>query len=153
MFSGYTDLVSRYKMWEESAMIKKVHHLGIAVKDIEAATKVLKEALGIEITSIEEIVPQKVKVAFLPVGESQLELLQPISEDSTVAKFLENRGEGLHHIAFETDDIDGVLKHIQEKGLRLIDKEPRDGAHGTKIAFIHPKSTFGVLCEIVQVTE
>lgn len=131
-------------------MLKKISHLGIAVKDLDKAVSVLREAFNMEVGGIEEVPSQKVKVAFLPVGESRLELLEPISEDSPIAKFLEKRGEGFHHVAFETDCIEDAMKLAESKGLQLIDKEPRPGAHGTKVAFIHPKTTFGVLIELVQ---
>lgn len=131
-------------------MLKKVHHIGIAVKDLDAAVKVLESGLGVQVAHTEEVESQKVKVAFVPVGESRLELLQPTSDDSPVAKFLETRGEGFHHMAFETDDIEAALANAQENGLRLIDSSPRPGAHGTRVAFIHPKSTFGVLIELVE---
>jgi len=131
-------------------MLKRVHHLGIAVKNLEQAVKTLKDAFGLEAVSVEEVPSQKVRVAFLPVGESRLELLEPTSEESTIAKFLAKRGEGFHHVAFETDEIEGAWKDAEKQGLRLIDKVPRSGAHGTKVGFIHPKSTFGVLIELVQ---
>ncbi|HHW17684.1 MAG TPA: methylmalonyl-CoA epimerase [Firmicutes bacterium] len=131
-------------------MLKRIHHLGIAVKDLELAKKTLEDALGLVTSAVEEVPTQKVRVAFVPVGESRLELLEPTQEDSTVQKFLETRGEGFHHIAFETDDLEADLKKAESHGLRLIDKEPRPGAHGTKVAFIHPKSTFGLLIELVQ---
>ena len=131
-------------------MLKKIHHLGSAVNDLEQAVNVLKEAFNLEVGGIEEVPSQQVRVAFLPVGESRLELLEPTSEESAVGKFLAKRGEGFHHVAFETDSIEEALKLAESKGLRLIDKQPRPGAHGTKVAFIHPKSTFGVLVELVQ---
>jgi len=131
-------------------MIKRVHHLAIAVQNLDTAVKTLEKALGIGATSQEEVESQKVRVAFVPVGETRLELLEPTSEESTIAKFLSTRGEGFHHVAFETDDVAGDLKKAEENGLRLIDKEPRPGAHGTKVAFIHPKSTLGVLIELVE---
>ncbi len=131
-------------------VLTKINHLGIAVKDLDSAVNTLKLALNLEVGGIEEVPSQKVRVAFLPVGESRLELLEPTSEDSPVAKFLASRGEGFHHVAFETDSIEEALKNAEAQGLRLIDKEPRPGAHGTKVAFIHPKSTFGVLIELVE---
>lgn len=131
-------------------MLKRVHHLGIAVKNLDQAVKTLKDAFGLEAVSVEEVPSQKVRVAFLPVGECRLELLEPTSEESTIAKFMAKRGEGFHHVAFETDEIEGALKHAEKQGLRLIDEVPRPGAHGTKVGFIHPKSTFGVLIELVQ---
>lgn len=131
-------------------MLTRIHHLGIAVKDLDSAVSVLKTAFNLEVEGIEEVPSQKVKVAFLPVGESRLELLEPTSDDSPIAKFLASRGEGFHHVAFKTENVEEALEHAQTQGLRLIDKEPRPGAHGTKVAFIHPKSTFGVLIELVE---
>ncbi len=132
------------------SMIRKIDHLGIAVNDLEKSVNILKAAFNLDVGGIEEVSSQQVKVAFLPVGESRLELLEPTSEDSAVAKFLAKRGEGFHHVAFETDSIEESLKVAESQELRLIDKQPRPGAHGTKVAFIHPKSTFGVLIELVQ---
>lgn len=151
----YTALPRKYRWLVETpkgvdSMLKKIHHLGIAVNDLERAANALKEAFDLEIAGIEEVPSQQVKVAFLPVGESRLELLEPTSEESAIGKFLAKRGEGFHHVAFETDSIEEALKLAESKGLRLIDKEPRPGAHGTRVAFIHPKSTFGVLIELVQ---
>lgn len=134
-------------------MLTKINHLGIAVKDLDSAVNLFKAAFNLEVAGIEEVPSQKVRVAFLPVGESRLELLEPTSEDSAVAKFLAKRGEGFHHLALETDSIEETLKVAANQGLRLIDKEPRPGAHGTKVAFIHPKSTLGVLIELVQTGE
>ncbi len=131
-------------------MITKVNHLGIAVRDLEEAIKTLKEAFGLDVSGVEEVPSQKVKIAFVPIGETRLELLEPTCEDSAVAKFLQSRGEGLHHVALETTDVAKGLKDAEDKGMRLIDKAPREGAHGTKVGFIHPKSTLGVLFELVQ---
>jgi methylmalonyl-CoA/ethylmalonyl-CoA epimerase len=131
-------------------MITKVNHLGIAVRDLEQAAKTLKEAFGLDVSSVLEVSSQKVRVAFVPVGETRLELLEPTCEDSAVAKFLASKGEGLHHVALETTDVAKGLKDAEANGMRLIDKEPREGAHGTKVGFVHPKSTFGVLFELVQ---
>ncbi|HHY75218.1 MAG TPA: methylmalonyl-CoA epimerase [Firmicutes bacterium] len=131
-------------------MIKKVNHIGIAVSSLDAAMKIVKDVFGLEVTGVEEVPSQKVKVAFVPVGDTRLELLEPTAEDSPISKFLATRGEGMHHIALETDDVAGDLRKAEEAGARLIDKEPREGAHGTKVGFLHPKSTFGVLMELVE---
>ncbi len=131
-------------------MLKKIDHLGIAVNDLEKCIDILGSAFNIKVSGTEEVASQEVKVAFLPIGETNLELLEPTSQNSAVAKFLDRRGEGFHHVAFETDCIEDALKHAAKQGLRLIDKQPRPGAHGTKVAFIHPKSTFGVLIELVE---
>ncbi len=130
-------------------MLKKVNHIGIAVRSIEEAKR-FYEVMGLQVEGYEVVEEQKVKVAFVPVGETRIELLEPTSEDSPVAKFIAKRGEGIHHIAFEVDDIEKALEVLKESGVRLIDEKPRRGAHGTRIAFLHPKSTNGVLIEICQ---
>lgn len=134
-------------------MVLKIHHLGIAVNDLDQAARILKEAFGLELSGVEEVTSQKVKVAFIPIGETRFELLQPTVEDSAVAKFLASRGEGLHHIALLTDDVRGEIARCEQAGLKMIDREPRAGAHGTKVAFIHPKSTFGTMFELVEEPE
>ncbi|MBE3520276.1 MAG: methylmalonyl-CoA epimerase [Firmicutes bacterium] len=131
-------------------MIKKIDHLGIAVNDMKQAAEDFARAFGIVLGGEEEVPSQKVKVGFLQVGEVRLELLQPLEADSPVGKFLSSRGEGFHHIAFEVDDIESDLRKAESAGLTLVDKTPRSGAHGTKVAFIHPKSTHGLLVELVQ---
>ena len=131
-------------------MIKKIDHLGIAVEDLAAAVQLFQETLGLTSTG-EEIVPeQKVKTAFFPLGDSSIELLEPTEPESPIARFLEKRGPGLHHIALRVDDVAGAIGHFQAKGVRMIDEKPRLGAHGAKIAFIHPKSTPGLLLELCQ---
>lgn len=131
-------------------MIKKISHIGVAVKNIEEARKLYEEVFGLKVGDIEVSEEQKVKIAFIPVGDTRIELLEATDPQSPVAKFIESRGEGVHHIAFETDNIEVELSKFKEKGLRLIDEKPRLGAHKTKIAFIHPKSTFGVLFELCE---
>ena len=128
----------------------KINHIGIAVKSIEEALKFYSERLGLESMEVVEVPEQKVRVAALQIGESRIELLESTSPDSPIAKFLEKRGEGIHHIAFEVTDIEKRLMKLKEKGIRLIDESPRLGAHNTRIAFIHPKSTQGVLIELVE---
>jgi methylmalonyl-CoA epimerase len=130
-------------------MLNEISHIGIAVKSI-AETQKFYEKLGLKVSEIEEVPSQKVKVAFLQIGESRLELVEPTSEDSTIAKFIEKKGEGVQHIAFEVEDIKKELQHAVEQGIDLIDKEPRQGAHGATIAFLHPKSSNGVLVELCQ---
>jgi len=131
-------------------MIKKVSHIGIAVKSIEASLEFYTK-LGLEVEMIEVVESQKVRVAFLPVGkEVRIELLEPTSEESAVAKFIEKKGEGVHHIAFATDNLQERLDTLAEEGLRLIDTKPRPGAHGASIAFLHPKSTGGILLELCE---
>ncbi len=130
-------------------MIKKIDHVGIAVKSLDEAIKTYK-ALGFEVAEIEEVAEQKVRVAMLPAGESRIELLEATSPDSAIAKFVEKRGEGIHHIAINVENIEEALKKAKEAGLKLIDEEPRIGAGGKKVAFVHPKSTHGVLLEFVE---
>ncbi|MBC7249047.1 MAG: methylmalonyl-CoA epimerase [Anaerolineae bacterium] len=129
-------------------MITKVDHIGIAVRDIEEARR-LYEALGLKVTHVKEVEEQQVRVAFLPVGDTEVELVQPTTADSGVARFLEKRGEGVHHLCFEVEDIEVALAELQAQGMRLIDREPRQGAFG-RVAFLHPKSTHGVLIELVE---
>lgn len=128
-------------------MINKIDHLGIAVKSLEAAIPYYEKVLGLRCEKVEVVESQKVKTAFFSVGEVHLELLEPTSEDSTVAKFLKERGEGIHHIAFATDDIEGQLAQAKAEGVRLIHEKPFPGAANKLVAFLHPKSTFGVLTE------
>jgi methylmalonyl-CoA/ethylmalonyl-CoA epimerase len=130
-------------------LTKKISHIGLAVKSIEETAK-LYQKMGLEIESIEVVESQKVRVAFIPIGEVRIELLEPTSEDSTVARFIEKRGEGVHHIAFATDDLVEKLSEIEGKGIQLIDKKPRSGAHNASIAFLHPRSTHGVLLEMCE---
>lgn len=130
-------------------MVKKISHIGIAVKDLEKSIEFYKN-LGLELEGIEIVESQKVKVAFLPIGEVRIELLEATSDDSPIAKFIEKKGEGIHHLAMATDNLQDRLNQIDEQGLRLIDKTPRPGAHGAKIAFLHPKATGGVLLELCE---
>jgi methylmalonyl-CoA/ethylmalonyl-CoA epimerase len=127
-----------------------IEHIGIAVKSIEKALTYYEDVLGLTCYAIEEVKEQMVKTAFLKIGETKLELLEPTSEESPVAKFIEKRGEGIHHIAFAVNGIEHTLQEAAEKGVRLIDKTPRKGAEGLNIAFLHPKSTFGVLTEFCE---
>lgn len=129
-------------------MIKKIDHLGIAVKSLDDAIPFYENVLGLKCERIEEVADQKVKTAFIPCGEILIELLEATSEESPIAKFIEKKGEGIHHVAYLSDDLEGELKHVEEQGVRLIDKTPRAGAGGMDIAFLHPKSTMGVLTEL-----
>jgi len=133
-------------------MIKHISHIGIAVKNLDEAIAVY-EKLGLKLEGIEEVPSQMVKVAFFPCGETRLELLMPTSPESPIAKFIENRGEGIQHIALQVDNIAEELTKAQENGFRLIDSQPRPGAHHSDIAFLHPKSTLGVLIELCQEKE
>ncbi|AAL82072.1 methylmalonyl-CoA epimerase [Pyrococcus furiosus DSM 3638] len=130
-------------------MFKKIDHVGIAVKNLEEAIKIW-EGLGLKVEEIEEVPDQKVRVAVIKIGESRIELLEATSEDSPIAKFIEKRGEGIHHIALGVEGIEKKLEELKEKGYRLIDEKPRIGAGGAKIAFIHPKSVTGVLLELCE---
>ncbi len=132
------------------AAIGKIDHLGIAVRSIEAALPLYTGMLGLELHEIEEVEDQKVRTAVFPVGESRIELLEPTSPESPVAKFLEKRGEGIHHVALGVPDVAAALAKLKAEGAQLIDEAPRKGAGGAMIAFIHPKSTGGVLLELCQ---
>ena len=131
-------------------MIKKIDHIGIAVKNLEVQIKYYSEILGLECSGIEEVAEQKVRVAMFPVGEVRIELLEPSSPDSPIARFIEKSGEGIHHIAYQVSDLKGQLTKLEEKEIQLIDRKPRAGADGHKIAFLHPKSTFAVLTELCE---
>ena len=131
--------------------ISHIEHLGIAVKSLEEAIPYYENILGLKCYSIEEVADQKVKTAFFKVGQTKIELLEPTSEDSTIAKFIEKRGEGIHHMAFAIEDgVANALAEVEAKGVRLIDKAPRKGAEGLNIAFLHPKSTCCVLTELCE---
>lgn len=131
-------------------MIKKISHIGIAVKDLQSAKEMYKKLFQSEPTEDETVEEQKVKVSKFTVGESTIELLEPTEQDSPIAKFIEKRGEGIHHIAYESDKIQDELKRLDENGFELINKEPQIGSDNMKIAFIKPKSAGGVLTEICQ---
>ncbi len=130
--------------------IKHIDHIGIAVKDIKQAGKFYTDVLGLGIADMETVAEQKVNVAFIPITDSEVELLETTEADGPVAKYIEARGEGVQHIAFRVENIHEALEELKAKGVRLIDKEPRKGAGGAKIAFIHPKETNGVLIEICE---
>jgi len=131
-------------------VVTKIDHIGIAVKNLDETLKFYEDVMGIKCTSKEEVEEQKVRVAFLPVGDSEVELLESTTEDGPIARFIEKKGEGVQHIAFKVDNIEEAIKDLQEKGVRLIDEKPRYGAGGARIAFLHPKSTSGVLIEISE---
>ncbi len=130
-------------------MIKKISHIGIAVNSIEDALKLYTDALGLKVEDIEIVEAQKVRTAFIPVGESKIELLESTDPEGVIAKYIEKRGEGLHHLALEVSDIQQALDTLREKGIQLIDERPRSGVKGTRIAFLHPKQT-KVLIELVE---
>lgn len=127
--------------------LSHIEHIGIAVKSIDKAKKYYENVLGLKCYAVEEVKDQKVKTAFFKVGQTKIELLEATDSESSVAKFIEKRGEGIHHIAFSVDNTDEALKSVEEKGIKTIDKKSRKGAEGLNIGFLHPKSTFGVLTE------
>ena len=131
-------------------MIKGIDHIGIAVKSIDEAKKFWVDSLGLKFSHIEEVPDQKVRVAMLEAGDTTIELLEPTAPDSPVAKFIAKRGEGLHHMTFQTDDLAGRLRKLKSANVGLIDEQPRIGAGGACIAFIHPKSAHGVLIELCE---
>lgn len=130
--------------------IKHIDHIGIAVKALDQAGKFYSDVLGLQIDGVENVADQKVNVAFIPITDSEIELLESTEPDGPIAKYIASRGEGIQHIAFRVEDIDAALQELKEKGVRLIDDKARVGAGGAKIAFIHPKETNGVLVEICQ---
>lgn len=127
-----------------------VDHIGIAVKSIEESLKFWEDAMGIKCHGVEEVAEQKVKTAFLPLEDTEIELLEPTSADSPVAKFIEAKGEGIHHLAIRVENLEEALAELKAKGIRLIDEKPRCGAGGAKIAFLHPKATGGILLELSE---
>jgi methylmalonyl-CoA epimerase len=129
--------------------IKRIDHIAIVVENLDAALNVYRDALGMPVTDVREMAEQDVKMAFLPTGDSEIELLEPLHADSGIGKYLAKRGEGLHHICLEVDDIEATLADLKLKGAQLIDETPRTGAYG-RIAFIHPKGAHGVLIELVE---
>lgn len=131
-------------------MLSKINHIGIAVKSLDDTLPFYRDNLCMTCSGVEEVAEQKVKVAMLQIGESMIELLEPTSEDSPVAKFIEKNGPGIHHVAYEVADIEVAIAKLMADGARMIDEKPRAGAHGTRIAFVHPKSSMGVLTELCQ---
>ena len=130
--------------------ILKIDHLGIAVNSIDEGKKFWSDILGLAFEGAETVAEQKVTTAFFPVSESEVELLESTAPDGPVAKYIEKKGAGIQHVAFRVDDIDGALAELKEKGVKLIDQEPRIGAGGARIAFLHPKATGGVLVELCE---
>ena len=130
--------------------VLKIDHLGIAVNSIEEAKRLFHDILGLKFEGTETVHEQKVTTAFFPVGDSEVELLESTAPDGPIAKYLEKRGEGIQHIAFRVDNLEEALVELKVKGIRLIDEKPREGAGGAKIAFLHPKSTHGVLIELSE---
>ena len=134
-------------------MLKKIYHLGYAVEDIEAAARFYEEHFGVDVGEPEEVEEQGIVAKMFEVGESTIELVQPTRPDSPVGKFLEKRGEGFHHVAFQVDDLEAALVELKENGVELIDEMPRIGAGGTRMAFLHPRGAHGVLTELVELPE
>ena len=130
--------------------ILKIDHLGIAVNSIDEGKTFWQDTLGLELEGTETVEAQKVTTAFLPVGESEVELLESTAPDGPIAKYIEKRGEGIQHIAFRVENIEEALAELKEKGVKLIDEKPRNGAGGARIAFLHPKATKGVLVELCE---
>jgi methylmalonyl-CoA/ethylmalonyl-CoA epimerase len=130
--------------------VKKINHVAIVVPDIDAAMAFWRDALGMELSHVEEVPQQETRVAFLPTGDSEVELVQPTTETSGMARYMEKRGPGMHHLCLEVDDIEAMLVRLKEKGVQLINEQPTVGAGGRRVAFVHPKSTGGVLVELYE---
>ena len=130
--------------------IKQINHVAIVVEDIESSLTFWRDALGLELHELRDVPVEKSKVAFLPLPGGEIELVQPTTNDSGISKYLDKRGQGLHHICLEVDDIVGMLVHLKEKGVRMINEHPRPGPDGRQYAFIHPESASGVLIELYQ---
>ena len=128
----------------------KLDHLGIAVPDLESALAFWRDALGLELSDVEVVESEGVRTAFLPVGDASIELLEPLGDEGVIAKYLEKRGPGIHHICMRVDGIEETLDSLDAAGVRLVDRKPRPGAHGTKVAFLHPKAAGGVLVELAE---
>lgn len=128
----------------------RIHHLGVAVSSLDDALKFYRDALGLDAAQTVEVEQEKVRVAMLPAGEARIELLEPTAADSPIAKFLAKRGDGLHHIALRTDDLDAAVERLKREGARLVTEEIQIGAEGYRYVFVHPKSTGGVLLELIE---
>jgi methylmalonyl-CoA epimerase len=131
-------------------LIRKLDHIAVAVANVEDAARFYEEVLGLTLAGIEAVAGQKARVGFLRLGETRIELVEPSSPDSPLARFLETRGPGLHHICLEVDDLEKEIEAFREKGASMIDQAPRTGAHGARVAFVHPKSSGGVLIELYE---
>jgi len=131
-------------------MLEKLDHIGIAVKDLDQAIKLYKDVFGIDPSLVYESAHTKARIAFIPIGETRIELIQPFNAESVVGRFLEKKGEGIHHLSFKVKDVDQSLVEIESKGVQLIDKKSRPVRENERVAFLHPKSTHGVLFEMIQ---
>jgi methylmalonyl-CoA/ethylmalonyl-CoA epimerase len=131
--------------------IKQINHVAIVVEDIDDSLSFWRDALGIEMHELRDVPAEKSKVAFLPIAGSEIELVQPTTDDSGIAKYLAKRGQGMHHVCLEVDDIDGMLAQLKAKGVRLINEQPKTASDGKRYAFIHPESSSGVLVELYQI--
>jgi methylmalonyl-CoA/ethylmalonyl-CoA epimerase len=130
--------------------IKRIDHIAVVVSDIEAALAFWRDALGMDLSHLEDVPTENSQVAFLPVGDSEIELVLPTSPDTGLSRYLEKRGPGMHHICLEVDDLQAMLLRLKQKGVQLINEEPVSGSNGKKYAFIHPKSAFGVMVELYE---
>lgn len=135
------------------AKITKINHIAILVNDLESPLNFWRDALGLELTQVEEVPGEQARIAFLPTGDSEIELVQPTTDDSGLARYLEKRGSGMHHICLEVDDIDGMLAQLKEKGIQLINEQAKVGSDGRRYAFIHPKSASGVMVELYELAK
>jgi methylmalonyl-CoA/ethylmalonyl-CoA epimerase len=133
--------------------IRSIHHIAIAVRDLDAALDFYRDALGLELAERREVPEEGVEIAFLPAGEGEVELIRPLGEEGSVAYFLEKRGEGLHHVCLAVDDIDAAMERLRTAGAQVLSDEPRVNAHGTRYVFVHPKSAHGVLLELYETGE
>jgi methylmalonyl-CoA/ethylmalonyl-CoA epimerase len=131
-------------------MLKKINHIAIAVNNLEEASNFYQKVLGFKLFGVEVVAAQKTKAGFFKIGESNIELVQPSETDSPLVKFLETKGQGIHHVCFEVDDVESEVRAFIEKGATMVDQKPRPGAHNTKVAFVHPKSSSGVLIELCE---
>jgi len=134
-------------------MSPSIHHIAVVVRDLDAALDLYRDALGLEMSERRQVPEEGVEIAFLPAGEGEIELLRPLDEESGVARFLEKRGEGLHHVCLAVDDVEAAMERLQAAGAQLLSDEPRVDAHGTRYVFVHPKSAHGVLLELYESRE
>lgn len=130
--------------------VKKIDHIAILVDDMQAPLAFWRDALGLEVTHLEDVPAENAQIAFLPTGDSEIELVRPTTDDSGLARYLAKRGAGMHHICLEVDDIEAMLAQLKSKGIELINEQPRTGSDGRKYAFVHPRSAFGVMVELYQ---